>query len=279
MRSLIPVRVKSLQTFQLFQVSNFQPVAPDPDPKRNMDSGLLYELRSWMHDTTRRRSEFPPHMETRENLQRSLTLAKNLKNQLRLFKSALVALENRHKAEERRPPFDLGPEAECLICLESIENPQTQRLICGHAYHGDCVREFFENWTYSILPCPVCRFILEADDLVDGNNPDGTFESTRDSWQACLEPIVRLQVAMENTSSWASGVIEFCETRLSSSEHISSESLIQMEQRTFPELLSACRSVIESVATYRAFRLGKNELEVAGSVRQMCEEDDIDFLR
>lgn len=224
-----------------------------------------------MHATTERESQLPCHLDTRERLEIGFRLSTRLKNQLREFERYLAALENRHKAEETRPKFDLASEVECLICLESIANPQSHRIICGHAFHRECIQAFFRSRGDNTLPCPVCRFPLYADDLVEGNNPDSKFESTRDSWQACLQPIDRMRAALEHTASWVHDVLEFCNLLYLSSFAFEPEFLDGLARSPFPELRSSYKSVVESVATYRALRLGKSKAGVAAFVQKMLQ--------
>lgn len=230
-----------------------------------------------MHGTVERASQFPSHLGTWEVLRGCFESCNRMKNQLRLFERSLMALESRHEAEERRPPFELTPAVDCLICLENIPNPQSHRLICGHAFHRECLHEFFKSRGGNFVPCPVCRFSLEATDLMNGSNPDSRFESTRDAWQACVQPMARIRAAMEGAASWVSGVLEYCRrhhpsrSRAAPNRQFSQAFLRGLSRSPFPELISAYRSVIESVATYRALRLGKNEAEVAAFVQQILQ--------
>jgi hypothetical protein len=46
----------------------------------------------------------------------------------------------------------------CSICLESNKNDEkvSEKLICGHFYHKDCISQWLENNT----TCPLCRVIV-----------------------------------------------------------------------------------------------------------------------
>ncbi|OII72634.1 zinc C3HC4 type domain-containing protein [Cryptosporidium andersoni] len=41
----------------------------------------------------------------------------------------------------------------CVICRETLESSESQRLICGHVFHYQCLRRWLEN----DITCPICR--------------------------------------------------------------------------------------------------------------------------
>jgi len=47
----------------------------------------------------------------------------------------------------------------CSICLESNKNDEnvSEKLICGHLYHKDCISQWLKNNT----TCPLCRVVLK----------------------------------------------------------------------------------------------------------------------
>jgi hypothetical protein len=54
---------------------------------------------------------------------------------------------------------------QCSICLENVGSTNTvgtKRLTCGHAYHTDCIL----NWFVTSNECPVCRAPQENDQLI-----------------------------------------------------------------------------------------------------------------
>lgn len=42
---------------------------------------------------------------------------------------------------------------ECSICCEKLFNSQTEKLKCGHKFHSECIKEWFERDNR----CPLCR--------------------------------------------------------------------------------------------------------------------------
>ncbi|GMI76745.1 hypothetical protein HRI_001343800 [Hibiscus trionum] len=53
---------------------------------------------------------------------------------------------------------DLGPEFECMICLEEGEK-KGKRMPCGHAFHVGCIQEWLEKNNL----CPLCRYAMPHD--------------------------------------------------------------------------------------------------------------------
>ncbi|KAK8583935.1 hypothetical protein V6N13_109323 [Hibiscus sabdariffa] len=53
---------------------------------------------------------------------------------------------------------DLGPEFECVICLEEGEK-KVKCMPCGHAFHGRCIEEWLEKNNL----CPLCRYAMPRD--------------------------------------------------------------------------------------------------------------------
>jgi hypothetical protein len=54
---------------------------------------------------------------------------------------------------------------QCSICLENVGSTNTiatKRLTCGHAYHTDCIL----NWFITSDECPVCRTKQLEDPLI-----------------------------------------------------------------------------------------------------------------
>lgn len=53
----------------------------------------------------------------------------------------------------------------CSICFEKVpstNSAQCKRLRCGHAYHFNCIL----NWFVTSDQCPVCRQSQQKDDLI-----------------------------------------------------------------------------------------------------------------
>ncbi|KAL4325152.1 hypothetical protein GQ457_11G027860 [Hibiscus cannabinus] len=53
---------------------------------------------------------------------------------------------------------DLGPEFECVICLEE-EKKKAKCMPCGHVFHGQCIEEWLEKNNL----CPLCRYVMPRD--------------------------------------------------------------------------------------------------------------------
>ncbi len=54
----------------------------------------------------------------------------------------------------------------CLVCLESVSSTNTinsKRLLCGHAFHPNCIM----TWFVSSDECPVCRTKQTGDSLLE----------------------------------------------------------------------------------------------------------------
>ena len=43
---------------------------------------------------------------------------------------------------------------QCSICLDDFSERQKKTLICGHAFHQDCIQKAYD---FSITTCPLCR--------------------------------------------------------------------------------------------------------------------------
>ncbi|XP_075222744.1 uncharacterized protein LOC142325192 [Lycorma delicatula] len=50
---------------------------------------------------------------------------------------------------------DRRRNADCSICLESLNNTHVQYLVCGHMFHQGCIERWFNE--DRIKSCPNCR--------------------------------------------------------------------------------------------------------------------------
>ncbi|KAF8733083.1 hypothetical protein HU200_015447 [Digitaria exilis] len=67
-----------------------------------------------------------------------------------------------------KEPFD------CAVCLCEFAGEDRLRLLppCGHAFHIDCI----DTWLLSNSTCPLCRWVLAADALLDA------FDGGEEGW-------------------------------------------------------------------------------------------------
>lgn len=58
---------------------------------------------------------------------------------------------------------------ECSICCDKLFNQNTEKLQCGHTFHEECVKEWFERDNR----CPLCRNenIMQKFSVHISNNP------------------------------------------------------------------------------------------------------------
>ena len=56
--------------------------------------------------------------------------------------------------EEERSEGGLGPEIDCVVCLDPVYgNEKLRRLACHHGFHVHCI----ETWLKDRSTCPICR--------------------------------------------------------------------------------------------------------------------------
>ena len=52
-------------------------------------------------------------------------------------------------------------EIKCQICSELIDKSDREELVCGHLYHNECIKKWFDlkkdTIDYAICPIPYCR--------------------------------------------------------------------------------------------------------------------------
>lgn len=65
------------------------------------------------------------------------------------------------------------PEGNCAICQEAVGNGATVIRHCNHAFHGNCINEWFE-----MNPrCPVCRYDIRNYVPVQNPPPSPIYQS------------------------------------------------------------------------------------------------------
>ncbi|EPS62723.1 hypothetical protein M569_12067, partial [Genlisea aurea] len=58
---------------------------------------------------------------------------------------------------------------ECSICLSEDEGSEAKEMPCGHRFHSDCI----DKWLGIHGSCPVCRFIMPAEEVGEGDDRAG----------------------------------------------------------------------------------------------------------
>ena len=49
-------------------------------------------------------------------------------------------------------------EDECPICINPLKSKKTEKLICGHTFHRDCLlTDLKKRGTHNLYNCPMCR--------------------------------------------------------------------------------------------------------------------------
>lgn len=195
---------------------------------------------------------------------RSGTLA----NQLINTQGVLSDLRKRHVADVRRPTYVPGEEEACPICLEGPpSHPLNWKGVCNHAFHGDCIYEYFESCAVK-AECPVCRLSLEADDFAAGGSVND-INSMFAYWHVCLQHLLRLQEALLFCYEWSDDVQCSISKLFRLLEDVESgeevEATLELHQAVNSDAAKdfelACRAACKDFAMYRALRGGLTEQE------------------
>ena len=73
----------------------------------------------------------------------------------------------------------LGQSLACIICMESLDKWDTERLKCGHEFHIKCIKEWRAGSLGDVnQQCPVCRKGESCTVLIDSQNPSVVHESS-----------------------------------------------------------------------------------------------------
>jgi hypothetical protein len=84
---------------------------------------------------------------------------------------------------------------QCSICFDNVGSTNTiytKRLSCGHAYHVECIL----NWFVTSNECPICRAPQENDITIKFKNKveDNLRQKYRDAIQTLEEQVLHLRM-------------------------------------------------------------------------------------
>eukprot|EP00747_Dinoflagellata_sp_TGD_P131989 gnl/TRDRNA2_/TRDRNA2_175042_c0_seq2.p1 gnl/TRDRNA2_/TRDRNA2_175042_c0~~gnl/TRDRNA2_/TRDRNA2_175042_c0_seq2.p1 ORF type:complete len:216 (-),score=19.09 gnl/TRDRNA2_/TRDRNA2_175042_c0_seq2:118-765(-) len=87
----------------------------------------------------------------------------------------------RSHAEKCFPEVPIDGQSQCVICLGDIESTGRQ-LQCGHAFHSDCILDWWAHIPRTELECPTCRQLQKIPQVTsaDAEPPDAAKSLTAD---------------------------------------------------------------------------------------------------
>merc|ERR1712194_88170 len=63
----------------------------------------------------------------------------------------------------------------CVVCLQHVEMRSSCRVLqCGHAFHPDCILDWWTRRPQSFLLCPTCKQWHTSDSEVGASDPQET---------------------------------------------------------------------------------------------------------
>eukprot|EP00747_Dinoflagellata_sp_TGD_P166043 gnl/TRDRNA2_/TRDRNA2_188233_c0_seq1.p1 gnl/TRDRNA2_/TRDRNA2_188233_c0~~gnl/TRDRNA2_/TRDRNA2_188233_c0_seq1.p1 ORF type:complete len:223 (+),score=8.78 gnl/TRDRNA2_/TRDRNA2_188233_c0_seq1:85-753(+) len=72
------------------------------------------------------------------------------------MKDGTLAPISRSHVEKHFPEVSIDGQFQCVICLGDIEGIG-RKLQCGHAFHSECILDWWTHVPRTVLECPTCR--------------------------------------------------------------------------------------------------------------------------